>query len=503
MSKRRTLFLAAALLFAATTPFKGACASAMSALFAYATFCQNGNPYVETYLSFDAWTMTFTKQSDGSYRASANILMVVKRSDSVVYVKKYQLNSPRVAHPDSTNFNFLDVQRFRLANGIYDMELTIADAAHSDQTNLLTEKLLVVYPEGKTTMSSVQLMASAEPTKEENILSRGGYDMQPYVSDYFPPQEKQMNFYTEFYNIDAEVSSKPFLVYADIEQRETGSRSGEIQYIHRYPSAPTVPVYASLDISRLPSGNYNLVVEARNRDNQTLLSRRVPFFRSNPSVRDTTSHDYYQNTFVALLTDEQQLNLYLDALYPIAREQEKQTINELIKRPGLSEKQAFMYEFWQRREALDPERRWREYRERIEYVEKNFGYPRTHGYNTDRGRVYLQYGPPDYVRDEKNFVSTRYMGNSTNGQNEMGHAEVGVGQIFYLPYQLWRYDIIPGDDANRVFIFWDEFRSGFYKLLNSNAKGEVQDPKWERRLCQQQLNEDLKGEVGLQFERGY
>lgn len=484
-------------------PYGATGQSKMSALFSYATFCNSGKPYVETYLSFDAWTMSFAKQSDGSYLAKANILMVVKRSDSIVFAKKYQLNSPRVAHPDSNNFNFLDVQRFGLANGIYNLELTIADAAHNDQPNLVNEKLLVVYPEGKTSMSSVQLMASAVPTKEENILSRGGYDMQPYVSDYFPPQEKQMNFYTEFYNVDAEVGSKPFIVYAFIEQRETGTRCGNIQYIRRHQAAATVPVYASLDISLLPSGNYNLVVEARNRDNQTLLSRRLPFFRSNPSVRDTATADFYQTTFAALLNDEQQLNIYLDALYPIAVEREKVAINELIKRPGLSEKQAFMYEFWQRRDPLDPESRWREYRERIEYVEKNFGYPRTHGYNTDRGRVYLQYGPPDYVRDEKNFVSTRYMGNSTNGQNEMGHAEVGIGQIFYLPYQLWRYDIIPGDDANRVFIFWDEFRSGFYKLLNSNAKGEVQDPKWERRLCQQQLNEDLKGEVGLQFERGY
>ncbi len=77
------------------------------------------------------------------------------------------------------------------------------------------------------------------------------------------------------------------------------------------------------------------------------------------------------------------------------------------------------------------------------------------------------------------------------------------GQLFYLPYQLWRYNQLPGDEPNRCFIFWDEFRSGFYKLLNSNARGEVRDPKWEQRLSQQQLNEDMKGDVGEQFDRGY
>ena len=62
---------------------------------------------------------------------------------------------------------------------------------------------------------------------------------------------------------------------------------------------------------------------------------------------------------------------------------------------------------------------------------------------------------------------------------------------------------MPTDSPNRVFLFWDEFRSGYYRLLNSNAKGEVQEAMWERRLSQQQLPENVQGEVGDPFERGY
>lgn len=492
----------------ATERVQGASTDAkqMSAMFSYATFATGGQPYVELYLSFNAWTMTFVPTGDGHYRATADILVVMRRSDSIVYAKKYQLHSPTVSHPDSTNFDFLDVQRFSIDNGIYDLELNVSDAAAGNgdaAANSLHQKILVGFAQGKPAMSSVQMMASATPTTKENILSRGGYDMQPYVSDYVPEQVRTMNFYVEFYNIGEEVGNKPFLVYAYIESQETGARAGNMQYIKRKEAAPTVPIYAGIDISGLPSGNYNLVVEARNRDNQTLLARRVPFFRSNPSVKDLSNLALYANTFASLLNDEQQLNMYLDALYPIALEREKTVINDLIKHPGLEEKQAFMYQFWVARDPLNPEGKWREYRERIDYVEKTFSYPRVHGYNTDRGRVYLQYGPPSYVRDEKNFVSTRFMGAGTEGRSQRGDAETATGQIFYLPYQLWRYDLIPGDDPKRVFLFWDEFRSGYYKLLNSNARGEVQDPKWERRLSQQQLNEDLKGEVGLQFDRGY
>jgi hypothetical protein len=75
--------------------------------------------------------------------------------------------------------------------------------------------------------------------------------------------------------------------------------------------------------------------------------------------------------------------------------------------------------------------------------------------------------------------------------------------VFYLPYQLWRYNNLPNDEPERVFLFWDEHRSGYYTLLNSNVRGEIQEAGWERRLCRNQLDENVIGEVGLQFERGY
>ena len=228
--------------------------------------------------------------------------------------------------------------------------------------------------------------------------------------------------------------------------------------------------------------------------------------RSNPQVQNQGPSPY-ANTFAALITDEQQMNLYLSALYPIARPQEEQMCKELVRLPGhMEEKQAFLYQFWQSRDALNPEGKWRQYRDRIDYVERKFSYPRTHGYLTDMGRVYLQYGPPSHVRDEKNFVSTRYLGSGDYTQQLFSNdATKGSshGQIFYLPYQLWRYDVIPGDDANRCFLFWDEQHSGIYRLLHSNVKGEVQESGWERRLSQNQLGEDVIGEVGQQFQRGF
>ncbi len=486
----------------------------LSALFNYATYYlpEKQQAYVETYLSFDAWTMQFAKGDDGLYRAAAEITLVARIGDSITYAKKYTLNSPAIKDSSANNFNFLDLQRFSANSGIYTLELSVKDIQSNEAPYHMEQRIVVYFDNSKPSMSSPQMMASVKKTKADNVFSRHGYDMEPLLSDFIPEQINSLNVFCEVYNIQKEIGDKPFLVYFFIEDEATGRRIPNIQFAKRKQSNPLVPIITTLDITDLPSGNYNLVAELRNKDNQTMLYKKTSFFRSNPRIKITDSVSPYATTFVANITNETELNYYLDALYPIATTPEMHIINNLVKRDNLEEKQAFLYHFWADRYQLKAEEKWREYKGWLEYVEQHFSFPKTPGYRTDRGRVFLQYGPPDFIRDEKNFVattktnSTNFTGTSFNGEplttNITGFNE-GTGQIFYLPYQLWRYNKLEKDEANRVFIFWDEFRDGYYKLLISNVRGELQDPFWERRLSQYQLGEEIVGEVGEQFKRGY
>ena len=110
----------------------------------------------------------------------------------------------------------------RLKNGVYDLELTLRDKNTDDPAATVSEKLVLNYDNIHPTLSSIQLMSSATPTTTENIFSRGGYDMEPYVSDFVPEQVERLNFYYEIYNINQELGKKPFLVVAYVEQQETG-----------------------------------------------------------------------------------------------------------------------------------------------------------------------------------------------------------------------------------------------------------------------------------------
>lgn len=254
--------------------------TALSAFFNYATFYQpeSQRPYVETYLSVDAWSLQFKETKEGKYQATVEVVLIVRQGDSVVYGKKYNLMSPAIADRDATNFNFIDLQRFSLDNGLYDMELRLRDIASDDSGATVRQKVNVVYDRKKPSLSSLQLMAKATKTSSENMFSRNGYDMEPYVSDFVPEHINQLNVYYEIYNIEREVHSKEYLSYLYVENSETGQRAGNIQRVIRHTEAkPIVPQYASIDISELPSGNYNLVVEVHNRNNDLLLYRKLPF----------------------------------------------------------------------------------------------------------------------------------------------------------------------------------------------------------------------------------
>ncbi|MCR4827888.1 MAG: GWxTD domain-containing protein [Bacteroidales bacterium] len=487
----------------------------LTAVFSYSLFYQESvGPYMETYLSFDAWNMKFAPKGN-QYGATVEVLMTLSKNDSIELVKKYDLQSPTIASPNDDRFNFLDIQRFAVDNGIHTLSISLRDKNSTDEPSIIEEQVVVLFDKTPR-LSSVQMMSSIKPTTQENILSRMGYDMEPYVNDFLPEQIDNIYFYYEIYNIQREVKDKPIYTFSYIEVKETGRALEETKTAERQQSDKLIPVVGNINIAALPSGNYNLVVEVRNRDNQILLYKKVPFFRSNPQASSTDDPTIADASFAGRLNDETQLDEYIEALYPICNESERATVFDIIKKPDIKAKQRFLYHFWAARNPLDPESAWLEYRDRIEYVNANFSWLNIKGYRTDRGRVYLQYGPPDYVRDEKNFVSTRNLGSGVNtpdlvrraagndsDANPMASAANSQGHIYYLPYQLWRYNQLPADDPTRCFIFWDEFRTGHYKLLNSNAKGEVREIGWEQRLSQQQLNENVEGEVSDQFKRGY
>ncbi len=118
------------------------------------------------------------------------------------------------------------------------------------------------------------------------------------------------------------------------------------------------------------------------------------------------------------------------------------------------ERENFIEAFWERRNP-DPgsaENTYKEdYYERIAYANEHFtsGIP---GWKTDRGRIYLIWGPPD---DKES--------NPSGGPYERPASE-GGGETTTYPFEDWTYHYLPGLGENITIEFVDPTGSGEYHL---------------------------------------
>jgi hypothetical protein len=90
----------------------------------------------------------------------------------------------------------------------------------------------------------------------------------------------------------------------------------------------------------------------------------------------------------------------------------------------------------------------------VDYVNQEYKTPIDYGFETDRGRVYLQYGPPNHI----------------DGSDR----EPGA-----FPYEIWQYYKLLENQSNVHFVFCnpDEVTND-YSLIHSEALGEINNPRW-------------------------
>lgn len=118
------------------------------------------------------------------------------------------------------------------------------------------------------------------------------------------------------------------------------------------------------------------------------------------------------------------------------------------------EKEAFIEQFWFRRDT-NMRTKANEFKEehyrRIAFANERFqsGKP---GWMTDRGRVYIIHGEPDYIERHP-----------SGGSYERRHQE-GGGKSFAYPFEVWYYRQIDGIGGNVDLEFVDPSFSGEYRL---------------------------------------
>src|SRR5580693_9398241 len=118
------------------------------------------------------------------------------------------------------------------------------------------------------------------------------------------------------------------------------------------------------------------------------------------------------------------------------------------------EREQFIEQFWQRRNP-DPDSAENTFKEehyrRIAYTNEHYssGIP---GWKTDRGRIYIMWGPPDEIESHP------------SGGSYDRPASEGGGETSTYPFEDWRYRYLEGIGENVELEFVDPTMSGEYKL---------------------------------------
>lgn len=140
-----------------------------------------------------------------------------------------------------------------------------------------------------------------------------------------------------------------------------------------------------------------------------------------------------------------------DARYIIA-DQER---SEFAKLTNDQQRDEFVERFWEKRNpepGSSPNVYKEQHYERIRFAISHFSVLDTSGWKTDRGRIYIVFGPPDHI--DQHF--------SAAGSHKASDL-FGVAAIPY-DWELWRYGYIEGIGEDVDFTFVDTCGCGRYEM---------------------------------------
>jgi GWxTD domain-containing protein len=289
---------------------------------------------------------------------------------------------------------------------------------------------------------------SADSVVRDGELRKGALVIQTSGDPVLTPQSARLGYYLELYPAQAEsatvvvrvlkATGEP--VIATPPQRVTVAAGGGV-------------TQGLVDLAGLPAGRYLLEVRVAGRDSS--LTRTAPFGMSGFETVATAQTLVSAGEDLFSRMSEAQLDtLYMPLVY-LMTSQEQGVFSTL----SLEGKRTWLRQFWAKREPAPGATRTAEregFYQRIAEANRRYregGSSAVPGWRTDRGRIFIKYGPPDEV------LERRQSGSSP-------------------PYEVWKYT-----RARALkYVFMDLTRFGNYALIYTDDRREPSRPNWEELL---------------------
>lgn len=449
---------------------------AIQSFLSYTTYNIPGEqPFIENALAFECPSVVYKEFEPGKFKATVEVQTLFKQGDKICNFSKIALDSPMVTDTVHISGSFLDQQRFSLENGEYQMEITIKDLNNEKQIPYTaSETVLVQYPADQPAVSDLLLVDSYTKASKPSNFTKSGYDLIPRVYSFYLANNHELTFYAELYNSDQYFKDGgQYLVNYYIESYESSVKLKDFCFNKRMNVGPVNILLNTIDISKLPTGNYYLVVEMRDRSNNLIASNSAFFQRYNPNavidMADIAAVEV-SSSFIPENLPIDSLRESLRCLDPRCSEAERDYMYNLVQTDDAKTMRQFLYTFWTNRQPLDPKGAWEEYWTQVQRVNASYTTKVKKGYMSDRGYVYLKYGTPDKICEEP-FEPGAY------------------------PYEIWHYYQV-ANQRNKHFVFVSkDMVTNDFELIHSDVVGEVSNNRWQMVIYSRFYGPDYSNDI--------
>ena len=330
---------------------------------------------------------------------------------------------------------------FSLKPGEYQVAMAVEDIygdAHGTADAMLTVE---DFETASLSSSGILFASRVEPAAGEGRFVRNGWEVVPRTTRIYKLGDP-VPFYHELYNLSPGADPGAFDVRYALLSGDGVPVGDTVD--HRFKKGGESAVLIdSISTEGLEAGRYLFEVQSRDLDNKLQTRRRTPVMLQQEGEAGEE------------LTDDQKRSLtFYRHIKWVAEEKDLKVYDDLNT---LESRDKFLKVFWKK---LDPtpytpvNEMLVEHIRRMRYSDNNFsGGQRTEGYDTDKGRVYVKYGPPS-DREYRSAVDS------------------------VKPYEIWTYQ----SQGTYEFIFRDRRGLGVYELVHSTYPGELYNPEWPNEI---------------------
>lgn len=409
--------------------------------------------YVEFNLQFVGYSLNYVGTEDGLI-GELLVEAMLRQGGDTVKTEAYRLSSPLMR--DSIVEDFFDLQRFQLDPGEYQYSIRLTDLNGNSDPLSATAPILVQELGDAISISDIEVAEVATVGDPSSVFYKSGYNIIPRLSTFYPKQLNTLPVYFEVYN-STQLEDTSFNVKQTIVDANTGLELTDNELYTEHRTGEVVPIFRKIHLDNLTTGKYILRFTIVSNNDIELSSQAYDFERSNDPESDlNASSAVLDPAFQKSITDDSLL-YYIESLIPICGSQEVRNITNITKSKDGERARKYIQAFWRSTTPDNPYEGWMKYKAQVQLVERIYANNFQEGYETDRGRVYLQYGSPT------NIIS-----------REVSDSE--------YPYEIWRYNKI-GAFSNKRFVFYNpNLVNNTYRLLHSDMIGELKNQAWPQEL---------------------